>query len=204
MKQPEPVPPDVPPKPPVVEVVEVEPPVVVVEPPVEVEPLVVVVEPPVVVVEEPPEVEEPLPVPEVVPPLVVVVVVAAIPVTETCRTILVPEFEHPTVRLVLKPFAELGFARTSTVQFPPAGMLAPQVFVAIVKILVLLSDCAQPEAATDELELVTVKTAEVADKVETVTFPRFCATEGLTERVTDPEPLVPPAEPPPAVTVVFT
>ena len=193
MKQPEPVPPE---DPPVVDVVVVEPPVV--------EPLVEVVEPPVVVVEEPPEVEDPLPEPEVVPPLVVVVVVAATPVTETCRTILAPEFEHPTVRLVLKPFAELGFARTSTIQFPPAGMLAPQVFVAIVKILGLLSDCAHPEAATEELVLVTVNVADVEDNVETVTFPRFCATDGLTERVTDPEPLVPPAEPPPVATVVFT
>ena len=189
MKQPD-VPPEVPPKPPVVEVVVVEPPVV-------------VVEPPVVVVDEPPEVEVAVPDPDVVPPPVVVVVVAAIPVTETCRTMLAPEFEHPTLRLVSKLTGELGFARTSTVQFPPAGILVPQVFVAIVKTLVLLSDCAQPEAATKELVLVTVKTAEFADKVETVTFPRFCAADGLTERVTDPDPLVPPAEFPPAVTTVF-
>jgi hypothetical protein len=190
MKQPEPVPPL---EPPVVVVVLVEPPVVVVE----------VVEPPVV---EPLVVVDPLPLPVDPPPvLVVVVVTGATPVTVTCLRILEPEFVHPTVRLAENKLAELGVARTTMVQLPPAGILTPQVLIARSKAKMpsLLLLYPHPVAATVELVLATVKVAEVVDKVPTVTFPRLWTVAGLTVRVTDPEPPVVPDEPPPAEAVVL-
>jgi hypothetical protein len=126
------------------------------EPPPEPEPLP---EPDDVPDELPPEPEdvpdEPLPepepelVPEVVPPL-------ATPVTETCRTVPVPAFAHPMVRLVVKEFSESGVPTTLTEHEPPAGMLVPQLFEEMANTLGLLRETEQPVAATVALELVTV------------------------------------------------
>jgi protein TonB len=88
-------------------------------------------------------------VPELVPPL-------ATPVTETCRTVPVPAFAHPMVRLVVKEFSESGVPTTPTEQEPPAAMLEPQLFEEMANTLGLLRETEQPVAATVALELVTV------------------------------------------------
>ncbi len=113
----------------------------------------------------------------------------------------VPEFEQPTVKLVVNVFSESGVPRTPIEHEPPAAMVEPQEFDEIVNTLGLLSEAVHPVAATDALVLLTVKVAVMGERADTVTFPRLWAVAGLTERVVVPEPV--PEVVPPATGTVF-
>jgi hypothetical protein len=152
----------------------------------------------------------PDPVPEVVPEVVpepepgvgVAAGTPITPVTETCRMIPLPEFEHPIVKLVVKLFSDRGVPRTPIEQDAPPAIVEPQVLEEMVNTLGLLRETVHPDAATVVLVLLTVKVAVAVDNADTVTFPRLCEVEGLTERVAEPEPL-PEVEPPDAAATIL-